>query len=322
MVAVRGGGDGGGDSRPNFVSERREVVDRAAGPHQRLPAEMSASRRGRGPDAAHVEVKMEENSDEDMGEVSSGATGQQHRSPLRRVGKEGPGAGQELEGGDEGCGGGEGWQEDWHEEPRNVALSCVEVEDDCPGDGAAVENGNAEEEGSGWSHRMPTVNEGDAEESSDSSDDEEDEEKEVRLQVCGVCWKEFPRLSCLKRHLTSHTGEKAFPCSACGKHFSSTSSLNRHRKTHEEVKPFVCTVCERQFSHLDYLRSHQRTHTKEKPYACSKCGKAFTRLTYVREHEQAHTGARPYACELCGKTFPYKTNMKIHMKKHGEKKEV
>ncbi|XP_078731198.1 uncharacterized protein LOC144946216 isoform X2 [Lampetra fluviatilis] len=201
-------------------------------------------------------------------------------------------------------------------------CGCLEVEDDCPGDGAAVENGNAEEKGSGWSHHAPTVNEGDVEESSDSSDDEEDVEKEVRLQVCGVCWKEFPRLSCLKRHLTSHTGEKAFPCSACGKNFSSTSSLNRHRKTHEEVKPFVCTVCERQFSHLDYLRSHQRTHTKEKPYACSKCGKAFTRLTYVREHEQAHTGARPYACELCGKTFPYKTNMKIHMKKHGEKKEV
>ncbi|XP_078469246.1 uncharacterized protein LOC144731840 isoform X1 [Lampetra planeri] len=298
---------------------------------------MSDSRRGRGADAAHAEVKMEENSDEgpcfahrricprllrstalDMGEVSSGAPGQQHRSPWRCVGKEGPGAEEELEGGDEGCGGGEGWQE----EPRNVALSCVEVEDDCPGDGAAVENGNAEEKGSGWSHHAPTVNEGDVEESSDSSDDEEDVEKEVRLQVCGVCWKEFPRLSCLKRHLTSHTGEKAFPCSACGKNFSSTSSLNRHRKTHEEVKPFVCTVCERQFSHLDYLRSHQRTHTKEKPYACSKCGKAFTRLTYVREHEQAHTGARPYACELCGKTFPYKTNMKIHMKKHGEKKEV
>ncbi|KAJ1851083.1 hypothetical protein GGH12_006114 [Coemansia sp. RSA 1822] len=52
--------------------------------------------------------------------------------------------------------------------------------------------------------------------------------------MCGVCSKEFSRLSSLNTHMRSHTGEKPYMCNfpGCFQRFSVRSNLRRHSRLH------------------------------------------------------------------------------------------
>ena len=59
---------------------------------------------------------------------------------------------------------------------------------------------------------------------------EDDHPQTQERFICPTCNKPFSRLSSLKIHTYSHTGEKPYKCKSCGKSFSVRSNLKRHQK--------------------------------------------------------------------------------------------
>ncbi len=111
---------------------------------------------------------------------------------------------------------------------------------------------------------------------------------------------------------TSTPEEKRFECVFCQRSFNKLTYLKAHMRTHSGEKPFVCTVCGKRFAQKTYLRIHQRTHSGERPYSCMECGKSFAQKSSLNVHLRSHTGEKPYSCSECGKSYAYKQGFNTH----------
>ena len=143
---------------------------------------------------------------------------------------------------------------------------------------------------------------------------------DTKKHKCKLCKKFFERLSDLKRHYRTHTGEKAFTCDVCGRSFSQSGNLIVHKRIHFGNKPFQCNVCNKKFSQKISLDRHKRIHTGETPFVCGKCGKAFSNPYHLVCHNRIHLGLKPYKCTKCWKRFTQSSGLKAHKLTHtGEK---
>lgn len=133
---------------------------------------------------------------------------------------------------------------------------------------------------------------------------------------CPVCGKSYARMSTLRLHLRTHSGEKPYQCLVCLKSFSQAANLTAHFRIHSGEKPFKCHICNRQFSQSSSVTTHMRTHNGERPYRCHICTKAFADSSTLTKHMRTHTGEKPYQCDICFQRFSQSGNLNRHKRIH------
>ncbi|VDO31983.1 unnamed protein product [Haemonchus placei] len=91
----------------------------------------------------------------------------------------------------------------------------------------------------------------------------------ARNLSCDRCGRTFAERTKLKRHMLTHTGERAFQCrfEGCSKAFSLEANLKSHIKTHTGEKPHKCQICHHAFSHPYNLRVHISRRHKDQNIA-------------------------------------------------------
>eukprot|EP00124_Ichthyophonus_hoferi_P004774 Ihof_evm2s573 gene=Ihof_evmTU2s573 len=83
-------------------------------------------------------------------------------------------------------------------------------------------------------------------------------------------------------------------CPHCEKDFPNLSSLNKHLTSHSQDRPHDCIVCSKKFKRFDHLSSHMLTHRGEKPFMCSyeQCQKRYSDQRSLKRHlEKNHSNS-------------------------------
>ncbi|GAB6020086.1 hypothetical protein CHUAL_002821 [Chamberlinius hualienensis] len=172
-----------------------------------------------------------------------------------------------------------------------------------------------------------------------------------RLKKCSYCDRTFKRLSHVKQHERSHSGEKPFNCNQCNRHFVSVGVLRAHMKTHTGARDFSCQICQATFTTNGSRNRHLVTHSV-KLFECPYCAESFQEQTEelaCQKQEAAATVSEKiliasaaekdrvseikdknaelqqkprlaHACNNCPKSFKKPSDLVRHMRIHtGEK---
>jgi len=170
--------------------------------------------------------------------------------------------------------------------------------------------------------------------------------------MCGLCNLSYSTHSELKRHILTHTKERAYKCLHCGKSYKQQSGLCSHvdfvhtnptiytctfpdcakqfnRKPNfyrhlimvhdpeSERNPIItCHICPQKFRKLS-KQNHLRLHTWERKHKCDVCSKKFKTIDSLNHHKNTHLpkSEKPvFPCTLCDNKYCTKYTLKTHMK--------
>ncbi|XP_061180874.1 zinc finger protein 292-like [Saccostrea echinata] len=152
-------------------------------------------------------------------------------------------------------------------------------------------------------------------------------ERPFKCSKPGCDWA-FTTCYKLKRHEESHQGRKDFQCDYpdCGKRFATSYNLKSHKKSHEKpCEPCLEPGCNMKFPNRRQLNLHMKTHNgSEKKYKCpvDGCDKTFFSPHCMGSHPRTHQQDRDFRCnyEGCTKVYSTACRLKQHMRSHtGEK---
>ena len=154
----------------------------------------------------------------------------------------------------------------------------------------------------------------------DNQDDEctepQKSSRTIVTHACGICMQEFTRLRLLRKHMSTHTGEKHHKCSICAKSFHLAGDLRRHMVIHTGEKPHACKMCDKTFNHASNLSRHMLTHTGKKVHECGVCKKTFMLGFNLKKHMLTHAEIKPFTCNVCEAGYTTAYNLKKHMLSH------
>ncbi|XP_049572739.1 gastrula zinc finger protein XlCGF17.1 isoform X2 [Syngnathus scovelli] len=137
--------------------------------------------------------------------------------------------------------------------------------------------------------------------------------------ACSVCNKRFPFKHRMLRHMSIHTGEHPHSCSVCGKGFRDRYDMEGHMSKHTGQKLYSCSICAKRLACRSSLRNHMKLHTGKKLHTCPVCGKSFSGGSSFGAHVRKHTGEKPFVCPVCNKCFPRKDTLALHIKRHNKR---
>lgn len=148
---------------------------------------------------------------------------------------------------------------------------------------------------------------------------------------CSVC--NLPKASpiALKRHMVSHSGEKAFECTICLKQYTTKSNLKIHEQLHHrnQERTFACSYCTGRFHTKSDLKKHERKHaggTRKnvsrnlRTYQCYVCAFTTKKKDLLVEHFIKHTDRNSFKCDFCFKIFLQESSLRRHLKMHRHEK--
>ncbi|XP_055849496.1 zinc finger protein 236-like [Episyrphus balteatus] len=114
------------------------------------------------------------------------------------------------------------------------------------------------------------------------------EEYLKRIHQCFVCGLKMQKLSHLRQHEATHTGEKPYQCEICFRTYTTQSSLNLHLKIHTSQKTHICQVCNAKFFTQSLLMRHMISHSNERNFACPYCDERFKTNDNCKTHILTH----------------------------------
>ncbi|XP_062542176.1 zinc finger protein 845-like [Armigeres subalbatus] len=134
------------------------------------------------------------------------------------------------------------------------------------------------------------------------------------MAKCGICGLEFKNVTCLKRHLKSHSEVRNYQCPYCEKAFKTNMHLHRHKETiHLNVR-FKCGHCDVSYGRKDKLRMHiERVHNIQMYFLCNICLKSFTTEDQRQEHMALHSQPKPLECGICLAAFLTREEFNKHV---------
>ena len=139
-------------------------------------------------------------------------------------------------------------------------------------------------------------------------------EKPFMCDICSITCKSMPALNSHKRHI--HIGGEKYECRHCKKKYTSKQNFINHELSHIEGK-HMCELCAKTFDNPSNFKSHMEiVHASVRKFSCSYCQKLIPTKRALIMHERQHTGERPYKCNHCDKSYTGMSALSKHTQKN------
>ncbi|EGD73671.1 hypothetical protein PTSG_05384 [Salpingoeca rosetta] len=185
------------------------------------------------------------------------------------------------------------------------------------GSGVRREGVQQQQEGEQQDEEDQQQQEGEQQDEEDQQQQQQQQQRQqgrrahVKRVKCPVCGKVCKKLSALKDHMTTHSGEKPHVCRICKARFSTSSNCRRHERSHLASR-MQCDICYCMFTDIAKFRGHMRRHEVTRGYNCEECGEVFREVLRLRKHARIKHSDSEHVCSGCGRWYRFVGSVALH----------